>query len=310
MHHRTPYADRQQRARDLRGLQPLLDLVVELLAQKRHRAEHGRLQELHVARDGPEGLHELHLAADVERTEEVGREAERVEERQHGEEAVVFTDVCVERLESAVDVSDEVAVREHRALRLACRSGSVDDRGNVVFLRDVRVVPRAASRDAELVETDDLRLADGLPLVDDAVNAHDAAQLGKPRGDVHHHLEMVHVGRNDDSLGIGEYVLHLRVVQLRVQRHHRDPRARLGEVRLEPCGGVAEDDGDVLLARLKAEARAVPFGHVAHAREVFAPAAMHPGLVLAPRERVAFRSFSYVLFKKSADSHFFCPVVL
>ena len=303
VHDRAPDVHGKERARDLRGIKAFLYLVVELLAKKRHGAKDRRLEKLHVARDRPERLNELHLAPDEERPEEVRREAERVEERKDGEEAVVLAYVRVEGLERPVDVADEVPVREHRALGLARRTGSVDDRGNVLLAGHMRVIPRTAARNAELVEPDDLDFSDVLPLVDDTVDADNAPELRQLRREAHHHLEVVDVGRHHDGLGICENVLDLGIVELGVKRHDRDPRARLGEICLKPSWGIPEDYSHVLLARLQVEARSVALGDVAHAGEVLPPRATHPRLVFAPDERVTARPLRDVLFKQSANCH-------
>ena len=173
----------------------------------------------------------------------------------------------------------------------------------------MRVIPRAAAGNAELIEPDYLDLADCLPLVYDAVHADDAPELRELRREAHHHLEVVDVGRDDDGLGIRENVLDFGVVQLRVERHDRNAGAGLGEIRLEPGRGVAEDDGGVLLARLQVEARSVALGDVPDAGEVLPPRATHPRLVFTPYERVAARPLRDVLFKQSANSHVLLQVM-
>ena len=52
VHHRPAQPDRHQEPRQLRALESLLDLVVELLDEKRHGAERRRLEDLHVPCDG------------------------------------------------------------------------------------------------------------------------------------------------------------------------------------------------------------------------------------------------------------------
>ena len=110
VHDGSAKADLQKEARDLRALQRLVDLLVDLLGEERDGHHDGRLQRLDVLDDRPERLHEADLRADDHGAHEVRRERECVEEGQHHEERVAFGDLRAEALERADYVVEKVGV--------------------------------------------------------------------------------------------------------------------------------------------------------------------------------------------------------
>ena len=259
---------------------------------------------MQVARDRAERLDEDRLAPELVHQHEVRGEGKGVEERKDEEYRVVLVQVRVKRLHRAANVRDEVRVREHRALRLAGRAGRVEDRGDVVGSGDVRVIPRPAPRDAQLLVRDNVDAAvDLLAVVDGAVNDDDAAERRKALRDREHHLEMGLVGRDDTDLGVLEDVRNLVVVKLRVDRDDRRARADLREIRLHPGRRVAEDDCPVFLVRLEPEGASVALRDFTHALEVFGPRAVLPHLVLAPGKGDGIGPIRGRTFQESSDCH-------
>ena len=119
------------------GAYRALDVLAEVLGQRRHRQQEVRLHLADVLRDVLERLHrrgaDLHrgyrgAAGDHDVEADDVREA--VVERQDDERAVVRRDV--DARERLLDVGRVVAVREHDPLRIGCRAGGVGDRGVVV----------------------------------------------------------------------------------------------------------------------------------------------------------------------------------
>ena len=300
--------DLEKELRRLRIVKALLQLVEELLGEKRNGHYRRRPQDVDVAADGAEGFHELELAAYEERNHQIGREAERMEERQHHKQRIGYRHRHVERLQRAVHVCVEVVVRQHRALRLARRAGGIDDRSDVFRLRLVRIIPRAAARNPELVETDHADLADLLALEYDAVDYDDAAKLGEFRHEVHHHAKVRLVGSDDSRFGILENILDLVLVELRIKRHDSHARARLCEIALDPLRAVREDYRHIVLARLKAETRTVALGKIAHPGIRLRPGTRLPHLVLTPGKGVVLTILLYIVLKQSTNCHRHSPL--
>ena len=298
VHHRSPETDLHQELRHLRLPKAVLDLLMKLLREERNRAEDRRLRVVDVLPDRAEGLHEHHRAAAHQRHHEVRLEGERVEKRQHDEEGVVGRELAAEELERSLGVGDEVRVRQHRALRLAGRTRRVDDRGNVPSLGDMGVIPGTSSRQAKLGIFDDIdSIVDLLSVMNNAVDNHNASQVRKFLGNRHHHLEMSRIRRHDTDARVLENVGNLVVMELRINRYHRDARAALREIGLHPGRTVRQNDRGVLVARLEPEPLSVTLSDLANALEHLAVAARLPDLALAIFDRHGLRPGSRPLFK-------------
>jgi hypothetical protein len=178
-----------------------------------------------------------------------------VREREEGERLVARADVDV--LQHRLAITEEVAVREHHALRLAGRAGGVEDGREVVAadLEEAAVeLGRRVLADLLAVRIDhgrergegERRLRSEAPLV---VEAEDVAQVGQPR-EQRRDLAPLGRGREEDRARAAAREQRLDLVA-RIRRVDRDvdqPRGEAGEVGEEPLRPVLRQDRDASAA--------------------------------------------------------------
>ena len=91
------------------------------------------------------------------------------------------------------------------------------------------------------------------------------------------------VRRHHHGAGVLQDVGHLLIVQLGVERHHRNARAGTGQIDIHPFGAVGENLRHVLLPWLEAKLGAIGLSRGFHVCEEFPVGAPNPSLT-APKD--------------------------
>lgn len=282
MHNRPAKTDLKEELSGFGACERLFDLSVNLLGQQGNGHENRRLQVADILNDRSQRLHKAYLSAHNHRADEVRRERKRVEQRQDDEKRILIGNLGAEALERADNVVKKVRVGKHRALGLAGSTRGIDDRRDIRRLGDIFVIPLAAVTDHKRLKAYDIGLGDFAPVENNAVDNDDTAQLGELGRDIHKHSQVGRIGRNDRNLGVFENIANLLVVELRVDRHNRNARARLSEIRNHPIGMVWKNNGGIFFARLDAETCGIAFCDFAHILQEATPGLKLPFLIIAP----------------------------
>ena len=198
-------------------------------------------------------------AAVRQREDHADRRRERVEHRQHAEQHVLAR-LEVERLADALDVRREVAVRQHRALRVPGRAGGVENGGQILGRVQRRLGDRPGGRQ-QIGKRDVLQRVLG----PDANLERETWDLGLDRVDrLRKRLEVdqrLHAGILED---VGDL---LRVQQ---QVHGHDRRARFQDAEVGDRERVAvhavEPDAVARRDAARREAGRKPVGRLAERR--------------------------------------------